>query len=432
MLKKIAAVSAAVLMVAGATGAAQAATRNINLYGASAQYLFWNDASDDFLATKGCSNIQQAEFDSKNGITKGEACTSYAGDDVVIRYSSKASFDGVMAAKNLEHPDAPTSCTNKAERPMVTDISAAALSCQDVTLGASDVAAEAFTQISSGQLKGPLGGGFVSRNFVASPVDGSGMTTFNPLVVPFAPFVSNNVTMSTCDGGDLAGEMCSDLADCGAGATSCTAKPLDNVSREMLVNIFSGQAWYWSDFGAGFPAEPITVCLRHAGSGTHATLDHAVMNSKWGANLVVSESAADPIVYFNDGSSDEMKCISSNKGAITPALYAIGYADADQLSAKPEYAPYVTSPKYNGYKATRVNIRNGLYDWFSAQWMYMNPAEAATNKAVVTDLVAFAANPDNIPSTKANYWAAQDEMTWFKDSDLTYPGYRGAAIPQLP
>jgi len=430
MFKKIIATSAAVLMVAGAAGAAQAATRNINLYGASAQYLFWNDAADDFLSTRGCKNIQRAEFDSKNGITQGEACTGYGDDTVIIRYSAKASFDGIMAAKNLEHPDAPTSCSNKAERPMATDIAATSLSCQDVTLGASDVAAEAFTQISSGQLKGPLGGGFVSRDFVANPVDGSGMTTYNPLVVPFAPFVSNNVTMNTCDGGDLAGEMCSDVTDCGAGATDCTSKPLDNISREMLVNIFSGQAFYWNDFGAGFPAEPITVCLRHAGSGTHSTLDHAVMNKKWGASLVVSESASDPIVYFNDGSSDMMKCITGNKGVTSP--YAIGYADADQLEGGSAYAAFAYGPKYNGFSPTRVNIRNGLYDWFSAQWMYMNPAEAAPNKAVVTDLVAFAANPANIPSTKANYWAAQDEMTWFKDSDLGYPGYRGAAIPQTP
>jgi hypothetical protein len=431
MLKKIVATSAAVLMVAGAAGAASAATRNINLYGASAQYLFWNDAADDFLGTKGCSNIQQAEYDSKNGITKGEACSSYGGDDVIIRYSAKASFDGIMATKGLEHPDASTTCTNKAQRPMVTDISAAALSCQDVVLGASDVAAQAFTQISSGQKLGPLGGGSISRDFVSNPVDGSGLTTFNPLVVPFAPFVSNNVTMMTCDGGDLDGEMCASVSDC-PGATSCTAKSLDNISREMMVEIFSGQAFYWNDFGAGFPAEPITVCLRHAGSGTHATLDHAVMNKKWGAGLLQAESAADPIAYFNDGSSDEMKCISSNKGAITPAFYAIGYADADQLLAKPEYAPYVYSPKYNGFAPTRVNIRNGLYDWWSAQWMYMDPNEDSAIKAVVTDLVAYAANPANIPTTKAKYWAAQDEMVWFKDSDTTYPGYRGAAIPQTP
>jgi len=431
MFKKFVAASAAVLMMAGV---ASAATREINLYGASAQYLFWNDAADDFMTDKGCSGIVQAQdADKKNGITLGYACSAYGDDDLIIRYSAKASFDGIMAMKNTEHPDAPTTCTNKSERPMadvVSGTTVTSLACKDVTLGASDVAAEAFVQQSIGSELGPNGGDFVFRDFVSNPVDGSGLNTYNPVVVPFAPFLSKNVTMSTCDGGVDDGEMCQTLSDCGDGATGCTAKPVANISREMMVNIFSGQATMWSDFGAGFPAQPITVCLRHAGSGTHATIDHAVMNNKWGGQLMVFENAAAPIAWFNDGSSDMMKCVTANKTTDinNTDVYAIGYADADQLEAKPEYAPYAYRPKYNGYNPTRVNIRNGLYDWFSAQWLYEDPNEPnySLTHQVVLDLNAFAANPAKIPSTKAKYWASQDEMVFFKNSDYLYPGFRGA------
>jgi len=437
MLKKVVAASAAVLMMAGT---AAAATREINLYGASAQYLFWNDAAGDFLRTKNCTvatDREAVQFDSSHGITVGTNCGAYGGDTVVISYTSKASFDGVMAANSQVHPDAAnTGCTAANERKVATynvdqpeynPVGTLALDCRDITLGASDVAAESFIQISSGKLKGPNTGSTAtaSRNFVANPVDGSGMITYNPLIVPFAPFLSKDVTLSTCDGGTNAGEMCATTGDC-PGST-CSAKELDNVSREMLVQIFSGNAWYWSDFGAGFPAEPITVCLRHAGSGTHATLDLAIMNSKWGAGLAIAENAADPIIWFNDGSSDEMKCINGNYGT----TYAIGYADADQLEGTSSY-PNVYQPKYNGFAPTRVNIRNGLYDWWSAQWMYEAPGELTNIHKVITDLVAFASLPANIPSTKAKFWAAQNEMTWMKGSDFKYPTFQGANDPQTP
>lgn len=434
MVKKILAASAATLMLAGV---ASAATTEVNIYGASAQYLFWNDTADDFMASKGCTNISQAKSsDGTQGITLGKACSGFGGNDLIIRYTAKASFDGIMAMKNTEHPDAPTTCTNKAQRPMadetkITGTVVTGTKCVDVTLGASDVAAEAFIQISSGNLKGPAGGGVVNRNFAANPVDGSGLTTYNPVVVPFAPFLSKDVTLSTCGDGLNAGEMCQTDADCPGftAGNGCTAGPVENLSREMLVNIFSGQGYYWNDFGQGFPAEPITACLRHAGSGTHATLDLAVMNSSWGASVVQAQSAADPIIWFNDGSSDEMRCINGNFGT----KFAIGYADADQLVGTTAY-PNVYRPKYNGFTPSRVNIRNGLYDWFSAQWLYEDPSEPnfAKTHPVVDALIAFASDPAKIPATKAGYWAAQGEMTWFKNSDFSYPAFRGATIPQVP
>jgi hypothetical protein len=460
----------------GLVGAASAATVNINIYGASAQHLFWNDAADNFLIAQGCTNVAQDSFDSKHGITRG-TCGS---DTVYIRYSSKASFDGIYAVKGAVNTDG---CPTAFERKMVDEASCSdwvlggtactALKCQEVTIGASDVAGSSFVQESHGQLKGPNGGGWVDRTFPATGVDDSGLTPKQPVVVPFGFFANNTVTKTkclgpdpleptasahkavstwgyqcydpdedghsadcigyykcvggTCSGGVNQGNSCSKATDCpdvALESTVCARIPLDNISRVMAVNIFSGQAWYWTDFGAWYNSDPIVACLRHAGSGTHSTMDWAVMRSAaaelYGWPLVTNESASDPTVWFNDGASDEMKCVNQLAGAI-------GYADADQLEGTDNY-PNVHALKYNGVEPRRTKVRNGEYDFYSNQWLYFKTDLTALENA----LVAFASDPANIPSTKAKFWATADEMVFNKTTDRTYPGYVGASNPQLP
>jgi hypothetical protein len=465
-------VGASVLAFAGA---AQAATVNINIYGASAQHLFWNDAADNFLTSKGCTGVAQDSYDSKHGITRG-TCGS---DTVYIRYSSKASFDGIYAVKGAVNTD---SCPNAFQRKMVDEASCSdwmlggtpcsALKCQEVTIGASDVAGSSFVQESHGELKGPNGGGIVDRIFPATGVDDSGLTPKQPVVVPFGFFANNTVTKtkclgpdpleptasahkavstwgyscydpdedghsadcigyykcvnSKCSGGVNINNACSKASDCPDVAlqdTVCERIPLDNISRLMATQIFSGQAWYWTDFGAWYNSDPIVACLRHAGSGTHSTLDWAVMRSAakdWGWPLVTTENAADPTVWFNDGSSDEMKCVNQLAGAI-------GYADADQLEGNDNY-PNVHALKYNGVEPRRTNVRNGEYDFYSNQWLYFKADLTQFQK----DLVAFASDPDNIPSSKAKFWSTQAEMVYNKTTDAAYPGFVGASDPQLP
>ncbi|MFH1984377.1 MAG: hypothetical protein ABIL58_21245 [Pseudomonadota bacterium] len=455
--------------------AAQAADVNINLYGASAQHLFWNDAADDFLASQSCTGIAQDEYNSKHGITRGTC----GADNVYIRYSSKASFDGIYAVKGAVNTD---SCTTAFQRKMVDEASCtdwvlggtacSALKCQDVTVGASDVAGDSFLQSSAGQLKGPNGGGYITRSFPATGVDTSGLIARQPVVVPFGFFANNTVNKTkcigpdpltptpaahkavstwgyqcydpdedgksedcigfykcvggTCSGGVNSGNACTQANQCPDVAlenTNCQRIPLDNISRIMAVNIFSGQAWYWTDFGAWYNSDPIVACLRHAGSGTHSTLDWAVMRSAagdWGWPLVTEESAADPTVWFNDGSSDEMKCINTLAGAI-------GYADADQLEGKSNYEN-VHALKYNGIEPRRTKVRNGEYDFYSNQWLYFNHTPTVFEEA----LVSFASDPAKIPASKAKFWAASGEMVYNKSNDRVYPGYIGAGLPQLP
>lgn len=450
------AAGAALLATVGITGTADAATREMNIYGASAQYLFWNDLADNFLSSKGCSNIRQAATtDGKHGITMGNNCSSYGGDNVWIRYSSKASYDGIFAVQgnvydasgtliSWANPD-PDGCGNNHMRRMAdeTTISGSTVGgtkCVRVVIGASDVAGESLTQQSHGQLKGPNGGGWTDRVFTGVWTNGTWpgnnqkhqLEYKRPVVVPFGFFVNKAVTVSRCASGPYQGEMCTTATaatDCGSGV-SCTAATLDNITREMAVNIFGGQSWFWSDFGAAFPSSDIIACMRHAGSGTHATLDYAVVNGNgWGYTLSRNESSGGPTVWFNDGSTDEMKCVNQLSGAI-------GYADADQSLTS---YPNTSAVKYQGASGTRVNIRNGIYDFWANQWLYYPGLEApvvepnyATTHPVFEDMAAYASDPANIPSTKARFWATADEMAYGKGDDKSYPLYQGAENPQTP
>jgi ABC-type phosphate transport system substrate-binding protein len=184
--------------------------------------------------------------------------------------------------------------------------------------------------------------------------------------------------------------------------------------------LFSGSVTNWNQFNSSFPDEQIVICLRHAGSGTHATLDAAVMRGDW--PLVTFEdptgSFGGPIVYFNDGSSDLMKCVEQN-------AYAVGYADADQSHGPGSSYANVKSLTYMGETASRENIKNGLYDFWSAQWLYEDPTEPnyAVLHPVVVDLMNYASDPANLPSSKADWWATQNEMQVSKANDFAYPSF---------
>ncbi len=468
-------VGAAVLSMAGV---AQAATVDINLYGASAQHLFWNDAADNFLTSMGCTGVAQDEYNSRHGITRG-TCGS---DTVYIRYSSKASFDGIYAVKGAVNTD---NCPSAFQRKVVNEATCSdwvlggtacsGLKCMDITLGASDVDGASFVQESHGNLSGPAGGGWVDRVFPPSGISTSGLTSYQPLVVPFGFFAHKSVTKTKClgpdpteptpgavkavstwgyqcyddnndgksedcigyytcvsgrcSGGVRANQTCSRANECPdvtLADTRCERIPLDNISRLMATMIYSGQVYNWQDFGAWYSNVPVVACLRHAGSGTAAALDWTVMRSNrgdWGWPLVKSQKASNPVVWFNDSSSELMNCVNSLSGAI-------GYADADQLEGTANY-PNVVALKYQGVEPRRTKVRNGEYEFYTNQWLY---SRTLTNPLLtwVRDLVAYASDPENVPSTKARFWATLDEMQFNRPTDDAYPGFVGANNPQTP
>jgi len=400
--KKIITTAVAVAALAGFSGVASAAVREVNVYGASAQYLYWEAQAANYLQNIGCyNNGFTKELNSKNMVAMGDCAN---GDTFIFRVSSKASYDGPLAVMgNITDPNRGTNSSQgcgdafPTQRMMVDEATCSGatctgLKCVEVTIGASDVEGESFTQRSNGQLDGPNGGGVISRLF--NSIDTSSLSNVRKMVVPFGFFVNNSVTK---DG-----------------------FVLDNITRHQAVMIYSGQAFYWQDFGAGYNTNPIVACLRHAGSGTHATIDKTVMHGAWGGNLVTNESASDPTVWFNDGSSDLMKCTNQEIGAI-------GYSNADHISKVGDGNTYpnITAIAYNGVMPTRVSISTGEYDNF---WAVQNCYHNSTD----TEAAAACASVDNVPASKAAYWATTCEMTYMKDKDANYPQYVGPSCEAGP
>ncbi|MFP4474802.1 MAG: substrate-binding domain-containing protein [Desulfatibacillaceae bacterium] len=401
----IAMVSAVCMLMAGT---ALAADYNINLYGASAQFLYWNDAADNFLTTAspegpGCASADQATYDGKHGITRGNNCLG-DGSTIYIRYTAKASYDGIFAVSDSSDPMAASCDSDNRKRMMVDESSCTTwddagcteLSCQYVTLGASDVSGTTFKQYSWGQDAGHLGGGAITRSFSGVPT--TGLAYDRPVVVPFGFFVNS------------------------------TALPtLDNLSRAMPVMIYSGQADYWDDFDSTLPNKKIVACLRHAGSGTHATLDAAIMRGD--AALATMEnptgSGGAPVIWFNDGSSDMMRCIDQNGGFDTATHGAVGYADADYDLVGKGYTN-VSAVDYMGVTPSQEAIQNCAHTFWSAQWIFWDQNWVDTNltsqeATLITQLMSFASDGSNLPSTKATWWSAQDDMNCSKATDWSFP-----------
>jgi ABC-type phosphate transport system substrate-binding protein len=204
----------------------------------------------------------------------------------------------------------------------------------------------------------------------------------------------------------------------------------------MATAIFSGGVTDWSDFGlnsaAGFvngATQPIVVCMRHAGSGTHATLDAAVMRGD--AFLLKDEhlptdplvlAGVFPITYFNKGSSDMMKCIRDCGDG------AIGYADSDKNGENPDGSegdyPTVKRLEYMGEDGIALNVINGIYDFWSAQWLYFRSDEDPAVKAKILELCDYAADPNNMPDSRRAFWTTQDELKVDKSDDFDWPNWK--------
>lgn len=482
-----------------------AETFNVRIYGASAQKKFWTNAAPSYLSNVlGCTGT--VEYDGEDpailsnddyGGTRGTGCNvdgaatggNFNDDTVNFHYASKASYDGVMAVQNQWYDDGGSEpCSgDHSQREFGTngcfpgDAGTCELACADVTIGASDVSGEAFTQSSLGSdvtdwtaANSPVYGSYLNRSFAG--LDTSLADAKNPIVVPFAFFANKSVTVSRCEaptvtadstypqwgnpctpdasnysadcigytscvsnscvGGANAGGDCTnngvyDCPDAILSETSCVAKPISEISRLQAVLIFSGQVSNWNFFGKGYPSDlPIVRCMRHAGSGTHATFDIQVFKgtSKSPANRTFPALRN----YLHTSSSDLAKCINYNDGAI-------GYMDADKNIKSTKNDTVLL--KYQGYLPTRENIKKGNYNFWAAQYSYYRLAELQENSTdyptgtedlvIGTDaaklgLLNWAGLAANVTEAnfgpRALYWATQAEMDVEKaTSDRNFP-----------
>jgi hypothetical protein len=462
-IKIVALAAVALLSVSAMAGAT-----DINLYGSSAQYPYWATQAQDFMTRQlTCTGYTNTYGTTSTGVTpsglpsgvscyatEGTGCsTSLTSGTVNFRYCSNSSVTGILAVAGqglpLNNPAIsgdPDGCNGGANtnlRKMVNPDATESVSCQPVSAGVSDVAGEAFTQASSGNKLGPLGGGAFSASYTGINTSALGLTATNTVVTPFAFFVNNAVTATHCTAG-LVGNLCTSNAQCNSQATATdgvcntTATTINNLSRLEAVLLFSSQVSDWSFLGGYYTAQPVVLCLRHAGSGTHATLNYAVMNPTWGASLPSTQSAGPPIVWFNNATGDEENCINGDTSATGSgtgagsAIGAVGYADAFVpfgptlgVSGKSQNIAQV---KYQGFWPTRTHIRNGQYDFYAVSYLYT----LGTPSTLLNNLITYAKNPAYIPTSLANYWPAQSEMWFMKANDFSYPVPANATNGQTP
>jgi len=442
---------AGVALLAAAGSAHAAGTMDINIYGASAEYNFWKQAGVEFLKAQvpaglGCGTVSgfipDAATGAANGIIVGTSCTNTtvlgSNDSVNFRVSNKASYDGIFAVTSSTDSQKSNGTCALNARPMANAAATdtlATLGCNVVTVGASDVPADAFTQHSSGLLHGPAGGGAILRSFSKIPTTGVA-AIFQPVKVPFGFFVTNNISVRTCGTGPSTGDYCNADEDCGSyftvptdttspvlNYTCSAARPIavsDNITREMAVQLLSNTlpSHNWSDF-AGFSPLTAVTCVRHAGSGSHATMDLALMNKgTWGGSWPAAQSAN---FYFNDSTGDLLSCMNTQ---LTAGKGAIGYADADTDLTKSGAIPagnLVGPLKYNGNYPNSQNIKSGVYDLYADQTLYLAPtavvadAQGAKQSDAVALLMGYLNDTTgshlNTPGYKFhNYWAASSEM----------------------
>ena len=358
-------------------------------------------------------------------IDSGEGARALNNENIIIRYSTFASAEGLLAAREENPSGADASCGNDEQRRMADELhtifsdfntspapagGVQQLKCSNIQLGTSDIDPECFTQRTFGPPKwnqfngsiGTLGEWFSAytaweggddtnwweRVFsTGNPLPATpwaGMSKANPFVVPFAFFRNNDAT---------------------------TPVPVDNVTKAMAQMLFTGQVLNWNKFVSTVDL-PVVLCIRHAGSGTHATLDWAVVRPQ----LLVQNAqhpefpdvvnGLSPVVLTNKGSSDNVSCSGFNLGAIS-------YADADKLTAGTGLVECNSSKgencriAYQGAAPTRANIVNCSYDFWGANVVYWQDDE---NSTLLQDLIAFAEDPANMASGHQLFWASQGEL----------------------
>ena len=491
-----------------ATAGIASADGTFTMYGSSAQAKFWTAQVGTWLTNAmncpaaGVSALSTSAADGTSVFPAGTThykitatgCTNADAQAIAgigstkvltVLYTANDSVTGVQSVGGSVSPN-PDGCTGGLNYRVMypgTGGTNGNASCQPVNMGIADVAGSSITQKSTGQKIGPLDttATVFAPDFSVHAPDTSNITPIDEnftLATPFAFWVNKGVTATQCTsglvgnycgtptlGGTSAAEYMAANAQCdtkyfatgpgtgdgrcgsstgGATPTAPAATTITNIDRLQASLIFSGQVPDWSYLGSYFTAQPVTVCLRHAGSGTHATLVNAVMNaggSNWGTNVLQlqdGKTGHEPIVWFNNGSGDEMNCVNgdskpnaANFNTVNQAtgglMGAIGYSDADASAGT-----YTTEVRYNGFFPTRSAMRNGVYDFYAVAYYYVNNAATSAVTTFAQDMVDWAGVPSNMVASKANYWATVAEMGYIKGSDQAYPGYVGASTVVLP
>lgn len=139
---------------------------------------------------------------------------------------------------------------------------------------------------------------------------------------------------------------------------------VDNLTKQQLVDIFTGKVTNWKEVGG--KDEKIQIVNRPASSGTRATFEKFALGTK-------TEDLAGSIQ--EDASGTVKKLVSETPGAI--GYLALSYLDDS-----------VTAVKYEGVDATVDNVAKGTYPVWAYEHMYTKGEPDAATKAFLDYMVS--------------------------------------------
>lgn len=132
---------------------------------------------------------------------------------------------------------------------------------------------------------------------------------------------------------------------------------VDNLTKQQLVDIFTGKITNWKDVGG--KDEKIVLVNRTASSGTRATFEKYALGTK---------TQDLPGSIQEDATGTVMKLVSTTPGAI--GYVALSYID-DSISV----------PKYEGVEPTADNVKTNAYPVWAYEHMYTKGEPDAATKA---------------------------------------------------
>ncbi|RKP54984.1 phosphate ABC transporter substrate-binding protein PstS family protein [Cohnella endophytica] len=132
---------------------------------------------------------------------------------------------------------------------------------------------------------------------------------------------------------------------------------IDNLTKQQLVDIFTGKVTNWKDVGGN--DQKIQIINRPSSSGTRATFEKFALGQK-------SEDLQGSIQ--EDSSGTVKKLVGETPGAI--GYLALSYLDDS-----------VKAVKYEGVEASADNVANGTYPVWAYEHMYTKGEPDAAIKA---------------------------------------------------
>lgn len=139
---------------------------------------------------------------------------------------------------------------------------------------------------------------------------------------------------------------------------------VDNLTKDQLVQIFTGKVTNWKDVGG--PDQAIQIINRPSSSGTRATFEKYALGTK-------TEDLAGSIQ--EDSSGTVKKLVGETPGAI--GYLALSYLDET-----------VKVVKYEGVEANEENVTNGSYPVWAYQHMYTKGEPNEVAKAFLDYMVS--------------------------------------------